>query len=59
MLRDKAERPLPGLAVIEEHLAAMAAMRPHGPDGPVGPDRKHARMARRRSTATSTRPGTC
>jgi hypothetical protein len=40
----------------EEHLAGMLAMRPHGREGPVDP--KDARIARWRSTATSTWRGT-
>ena len=60
MLRYKAEK---GRWLVrgrqrEEHLAGMLAMRPHGPERPVGPYPKDARIARWRSTATSTRPGT-
>src|SRR6202007_2995480 len=42
----------------EERLAGLLGMRPHGPKGPVGPYSQDACIARRRSTATSTRRGT-
>jgi hypothetical protein len=59
MLRDKAERAGGWFAVIDARNTSQECSQwPHGPEGPVGPYPKDARIARWRSTATSTRSGT-
>jgi len=60
MLRYKAERGGGWFAVIDARNTSQqcSPMQPQGPEGFVGPYPKDARIARWRSIATSTRPGT-